>query len=351
MDFGLFYFANDNASGVESYRLLLDGARFADTHGFATVWTPERHFHEFGGPYPNPAVTGAAVAAVTARVNIRAGSVVAPLHHPVRIAEEWSIVDNLSGGRAGIAFAPGWHPGDFALAPDEFKRRKDVMLANLNLVRRLWRREEVELPTGLGSTAKVRSFPAPIQPELPFWLTSSGSRDTFLLAGELGAGVLTHLLGQDLDELGGKIREYRAVVADRHAAPGHVVLMLHTFLGPDRATVRSAVQEPFTEYLRSSVGLSTRAAGDLTTGEQLEQMDPDDLDFLVQRAFERHFEADGLFGTVADGMATLRRLAALGVDEVACLIDFIPDTDTVLAGLNYLNELKDRWNDGRAADA
>ena len=62
------------------YRLLLDGARFADAHGFAAVWTPERHFHAFGGLYPNPAVTGAAVAAVTSRVSIRAGSVVLPLH-------------------------------------------------------------------------------------------------------------------------------------------------------------------------------------------------------------------------------------------------------------------------------
>ena len=46
----------------DRYRLLLEGAKFADAHGFAAVWTPERHFHEFGGLYPNPALTSAAVA-------------------------------------------------------------------------------------------------------------------------------------------------------------------------------------------------------------------------------------------------------------------------------------------------
>ena len=78
MDFSLFYFANDVAddTGGGRYDLLLDGARFADEHGFAAVWTPERHFHPFGGVYPSPAVTGAAVAAVTSRVGVRAGSVV-----------------------------------------------------------------------------------------------------------------------------------------------------------------------------------------------------------------------------------------------------------------------------------
>ena len=49
MEFSLFYFAADAAGGDRNrYRLLLDGARFADQHGFAAVWTPERHFHEFG---------------------------------------------------------------------------------------------------------------------------------------------------------------------------------------------------------------------------------------------------------------------------------------------------------------
>mgnify|MGYP002653396137 CR=1 FL=1 len=45
----------------------LHGARFADQNGFTALWTPERHFHAFGGPYPNPSVTGAAAAAVTTR--------------------------------------------------------------------------------------------------------------------------------------------------------------------------------------------------------------------------------------------------------------------------------------------
>ena len=59
MEFGLFYFANDSESSDDRYRMLLTGAKFADTHGFSAVWTPERHFHAFGGSYPNPAVVGA----------------------------------------------------------------------------------------------------------------------------------------------------------------------------------------------------------------------------------------------------------------------------------------------------
>src|SRR5262249_14198542 len=64
--FSLFYFSSDEgAETSDRYRLLLEGAKFADREGFAAVWTPERHFHAFGGLYPNAVITSAAVSALT----------------------------------------------------------------------------------------------------------------------------------------------------------------------------------------------------------------------------------------------------------------------------------------------
>ena len=114
MDFSLYYWGNDDGAGPKKYELLLEGARFADQHGFFAVWTPERHFHAFGGPYPNPSVTGAAVAAVTQNIGVRAGSCVGPLHHPARVvrvvvAEEQAagvavtfVGLEAGGGQAGV---------------------------------------------------------------------------------------------------------------------------------------------------------------------------------------------------------------------------------------------------------
>ena len=120
VSFSLFYFAAGEDAAADGYRLLLDSARFADANGFEAVWTPERHFHAFGGAYPNPSVAGAALAAITKHVAIRAGSVVLPLHSPIRVAEEWAVVDNISRGRVGISFAAGWQPNDFVLNPGAY---------------------------------------------------------------------------------------------------------------------------------------------------------------------------------------------------------------------------------------
>jgi natural product biosynthesis luciferase-like monooxygenase protein len=258
VDFSLFFFADSGATGGDGYRLLLESARFADANRLSAVWTPERHFHSFGGLYPNPAVTGAAVAAVTERVGIRAGSVVAPLHHPARIAEEWSVVDNLSGGRVGVSFASGWHTVDFVLRPENYLDRRNAMVDAVDTVRRLWRGEEAEFADGTGEKQAVRIFPPPVQPELPVWITSAGSPETCRMAGRLGAGLLTHLLGQDLATLERNIATYRGELAG--GVRGHVALMLHTMLGTDRDLVRDQVREPFCRYLRSSIDLVVKAS-------------------------------------------------------------------------------------------
>ena len=183
VDFSLFYFASDNSSTPQDrYKLLLEGAKFADEQGFAAIWTPERHFHAFGGLYPNPAVTSAAIAAMTTRLKIRAGSCVLPLHHPIRVAEEWAFVDNISQGRVGVSFASGWQPNDFVIAPAAFANRKNEMLANIDVVRRLWRGESVAFPGPLGKPVDVTDPAAP-DPERPADLAHRGRQSRDFPAG------------------------------------------------------------------------------------------------------------------------------------------------------------------------
>jgi natural product biosynthesis luciferase-like monooxygenase protein/amino acid adenylation domain-containing protein/non-ribosomal peptide synthase protein (TIGR01720 family) len=344
LGFSLFYFAADEATpGAERYRLLMEGARFADTHGFEAVWTPERHLHTFGGLYPSPALTSAAVAAVTQRVDIRAGSVVLPLHHPVRVAEEWSFVDNLSNGRVGISVAAGWHADDFVLAPDRYSERREEARRDLDLVRRLWRGDAVQLPNGTGATVEVHIRPSPLQRELPIWLTAAGNPDTFRDAGRMGAGVLTHLLGQRWEELRERIDLYREAWREAgHPGEGHVTLMLHTFVGHDVERVRETVEGPLRRYLGSSADLMRGLGRTLGVDLDPKSVRPEDLDALVERAFTRFFESGGLFGTPRSCREQIARIDALGVDEVACLIDFGVDTDTVLAHLPALDAVRQR---------
>ncbi|MDB6123508.1 MAG: non-ribosomal peptide synthase-like protein, partial [Pedosphaera sp.] len=357
IDFSLFYFSGDaNQTPDDKYRLLLEGAKFADQNGLAAVWTPERHFHEFGGLYPNPSVTSAAIAAVTQRIQIRAGSVVLPLHDPIRVAEEWAMVDNLSKGRVGLSFASGWHSNDFVFAPENYANRKNLMFEQIETVLKLWRGESIQCPGGDGKMVSVKVLPRPVRSNVPVWITASGSPDTFRIAGEMGANILTNLLGQKVEEVAEKIEIYRKAWREHGHGPGegHVTLMLHTFVERDMKTVREKVREPFTEYLKTSVDLIKKAssawsfaafnkpgAAGANTGDKVDfkNLSPEDMQALLDHAFERYFETSGLFGTPDSCLKMVNQLKRIGVDEVACLVDFGVDADSVLTSLRYLKEL------------
>ncbi|MEO7361921.1 MAG: MupA/Atu3671 family FMN-dependent luciferase-like monooxygenase, partial [Gemmatimonadaceae bacterium] len=358
IDFSLFYFAADAGTSERGrYRLLLDGARFADTHGFSAVWTPERHFHAFGGLYPNPSVTSAAVATITSNVQLRAGSVVLPLHNPIRVAEEWSVVDNLSNGRVGLSFASGWHANDFALAPENYERRRELMIEGIETIRKLWRGESITVKNGSGQDIDVSILPRPVQAEPQFWISAAGSKATFEMAGQIGANLLTNMLGQSVTDLKDRIAAYRAArKASGHAGPGHVSLMLHTFVGKDVERVKQLVREPFMTYLRTSTDLVKKARWEfpafaragvtspISADPGLDDLSPAEEEALMTAAFERYFKTHGLFGTPESCRAMIDSLRTIGVDEIACLIDFGVNEDTVLESLEQLNVLREQSN-------
>ncbi len=360
MDFSLYYWGNDDGQGPKKYELLLEGARFADTHGFCAVWTPERHFHAFGGPYPNPSVTGAAVAAVTKNIGVRAGSCVVPLHHPVRVAEEWAVIDNLTNGRAGMAMASGWHPDDFVLRPENTPpANRDAMFAATEQIRRLWRGEKVDFPTAGGGTFGVVSQPRPVSPEVPIWVTTAGNPATWREAGEIGAHVLTHLLGQSIEEVAGKITIYHDALRKAGYDPAKftVTLMLHTYVGRDREQVRRTAEGPMKAYLGAAANLVKQYAWafpafkrppGVTNPMEIDtrQLSSEETEAILDFAFQRYFEDSGLFGTVEDALARVEQLKRIGVTEVACLVDYGIAPEKVLEGLYPLAEVVKRANSG-----
>ena len=336
MQFSLMFFASDSDTvDSDRYGLTLRSCRYADRSGFVGVWLPERHFHRFGGLYPNPAVVGAAIATVTETLRIRAGSVIVPLNDPLRVAEEWSVVDNLSAGRVDLAFGQGWNPNDFVLQPQNFAGRLELLYRGIDDVRRLWAGKSLERLNGEGEPVRVTIHPRPIQPAPGFWITCSGSERRFEEAGHAGANVLTALLFQNPDELGRKIALYRAArAAAGHTGHGHVTLMLHTYVGQEPDEVRRTVEGPLMRYLADSTDLWAQNASQFAT------MSPRGRQVALQFAFERYLRSQSLCGSVAECTERVKGLASYDVDEIACLIDFGVGEDLLLRSLENVVQLQ-----------
>lgn len=336
VSFTLYFFSDDGSrASDDKYRLVLESAKFADCHGFTAVWTPERHFQDFGGLYPNPSVLSAALAVLTERIQIRAGSVALPLHHPVRVAEEWSQVDNLSHGRVAVSFASGWHTDDFVFAPHVYDNRKEVMFDHIELIQKLWAGDKVKLPSAGEIEVEVGILPRPIQRTLPIWITSSGSAETWRRAGSIGANVLAAYVGYSQEELAQLIQLYReARTAHGHdPRAGIVTIMLHTFVGDDTAAVKEKVRAPFSSYLRTY----------FKQYQNVEGVTEADKDALMSAAFEKYFESSTLMGASEKCARLVDSLVGIGVDEIACLVDFGVDAEAVLDSLTRLDQLRAQY--------
>jgi hypothetical protein len=215
-----------------------------------------------------------------------------------------------------------------------------------------------------GTEHKVLTQPRPVSKELPIWVTTAGNPDTWREAGEIGANVLTHLLGQSIDEVGDKIKLYHQALRDagRDPADHTVTLMLHSYLASDRDQAREVARGPMKDYLRSAAGLIKQFAWafpafkkpkGVSNPMQLDLgiLSEEELEAILDFAFERYFNDSGLFGTVEDALDRVEQLKRIGVDEIACLIDYGIERQKVLDGLRPIAEVLKRANQGDALAA
>lgn len=338
MDFSLFFFSADGCALVkDKYRLLIDSSRFVDLEDFSAIWVPERHFDVFGGLYPNPSVLASAIAMITKKVKIRAGSVVLPLQDILRVVEEWSVVDNLSDGRAELAFASGWHMDDFVLNPQTFFSKKEVTYEKIQEFLKLWNGNTIRRRNGLGKEIEVRTFPRPIQNMPALWLTAQ-SEESFIKAGELGMNVLTNFTGKRIQDLASRIRLYkRARIKHGHKSEtGKVSLMMHTFINDNERYVKEKVTEGYGNYIRTNLNLQSRHFESHSSVE----MNSQNKEQLVNNAVNRLFDSNGLVGTPTQCLNIVKKFQEIGVTEIACLIDFGIANDDVLLSLPYIAALK-----------
>jgi alkanesulfonate monooxygenase SsuD/methylene tetrahydromethanopterin reductase-like flavin-dependent oxidoreductase (luciferase family) len=109
------------------YARMLEQIVRVDELGYTTAWLTEHHFAPYGGTLPNPAVLGAAIAARTRSIRIGSAVTVLPLHNPLLVAEDFAMLDVISGGRVDFAIGRGSVLAEFAEFGVDYAYGREVM--------------------------------------------------------------------------------------------------------------------------------------------------------------------------------------------------------------------------------
>ena len=177
------------------YRAALDMAAYADEHGFDLCVLSEHHASD-DGYLPSPLILAGAVAARTERLAINISALLVPLHDPVRLAEDLTVLDLLSGGRVSMVAGLGYRPVEYALFEREWKRRGKRMDENLDTMLAIWRGEPVER-----DGQQIVVTPRPVSQPHPMVMVGGSGEAAVRRAARLGLGLFLPVNDQSLVDL------------------------------------------------------------------------------------------------------------------------------------------------------
>jgi natural product biosynthesis luciferase-like monooxygenase protein len=335
VDLSFIFFSSQHKEAKNNqYDYVKAIARYADANGFKAIWIPERHFFEFGGIFPDPALLLSNLASTTSTIRLRSGSVVLPLHHPARVVESWAMLDNLSQGRVDIGFASGWNPNDFVLSRETYGTLRETWYERMSQVERLWRGEAVAFYNGKQELVPIKVFPRPVQERLAIWMAISGNPESFVEAGRRGYNVLTMLTSKPTEELEANIARYREARAEQGLDPktGIVSLMLHTYVHADKASVDACVNEHYFGYIKSGLMGHVQAMSPQPSETEIKR--------IVEHSFHYQRKHSALFGDVDHCRKIVEKMRRIGVNEIACLVDFGISETQMYETLPYITQLK-----------
>jgi alkanesulfonate monooxygenase SsuD/methylene tetrahydromethanopterin reductase-like flavin-dependent oxidoreductase (luciferase family) len=324
MEFGYFtlsdnHYENNTRSSNQFVADIAAEALYAEKVGMHSAWIGEHHFNSLG-VLSCPDMVLAYVAANTTRLRLAPAVNVLPLHHPIRVAEQWATLDLLSSGRVDFAAGRGYDKREYLPFHVSFEDNQGIFEEGLELVRNLWQADERISHHGkYFSFDDVRITPKPIQRPLPTYV-GSFSKPSIELAARLGCGLIVAPFAAAMSFGGLKqvADLYHEACAKCGQKPGRLMCSYFTHFADDKAQ-EDAARTRQIRYYRECV--IPALPGDPKTAppsyryfvdmvERLQKVKPEDLT-----------ENSVLLGSSARMIETLKKVEAAGFAEVILYVN------------------------------
>ena len=319
MEFGYFtlsdnHYANNQRSANQFVADITDEALYADALGMHSAWIGEHHFNSLG-VLSCPDLVLAYVAARSQRIRLAPAVTVLPLHHPIRVAEQFASLDLLSGGRVDFAAGRGYDRREYAPLGVSFEDNQSIFEEGMEIVRRLWQADAPISHNGRHyAFSDVSITPRPVQRPIPTYVASF-SRPSIELAARLGCGLIVAPFAAAMT-FGGlqQVRDlYNQTCARHGTTPGRLMCSYFTHFA-DTAAEQQAARARQMRYYKECV--IPAFPGDPATAppsyryfinmvERLRNARPEDLS-----------ENSVLLGSPAHIVDVLEKVEAAGFDEV-----------------------------------
>jgi alkanesulfonate monooxygenase SsuD/methylene tetrahydromethanopterin reductase-like flavin-dependent oxidoreductase (luciferase family) len=194
MDFGYFTLSDNhyenNPRGPNQFVAdILAEALYADELGYHSAWIGEHHFSTLG-VNSCPELLLAYLAARSKTIRLAPAVTVLPIHHPIRVAEQWATLDLISGGRVDFAAGRGYDEREYIPLGGDFRNNQEIFEEGMEIVSKLWSANGPVSHKGKHYQFEdIEVTPKPVQNPMSAYVASF-SKPSIELAGRLGYGVI-----------------------------------------------------------------------------------------------------------------------------------------------------------------
>ena len=319
MDFGYFtlsenHYENNDREANAFVADILAEAVYDEEVGLHSAWIGEHHFSTLG-VLSCPDLMLANVAARTRRIRLAPAVTVLPLHHPIRVAEQWATLDLLSGGRVDFAAGRGYDRREYLPFKVSFEDNQQIFEEGMEVVRRLWSSDRPISHHGKHyQFDNIAITPKPVQRPLPAYVASF-SQPSIELAAKLGCGLIVAPFAAAMTY--GGLRQvaelYHRTCAHHGQAPGRLMCSYFVHFADTKPQEEAARARQIRYYKECVIAAFP---GDPKTAppsyryfvamvERLRNVRPEDLT-----------ENSVLLGSPDQITETLKKVEAAGFDEV-----------------------------------
>jgi alkanesulfonate monooxygenase SsuD/methylene tetrahydromethanopterin reductase-like flavin-dependent oxidoreductase (luciferase family) len=234
------------------YDQVIHSCELAERLGFDTFFCAEHHFHEYG-VVPDPAVMLSALAQRTKKIRLGTAISILTFHDPRRIAETYSMVDMMSGGRLMFGVGSGYLAHEFVGFGKEGKEKRDRFNENLDIVKRLMAGETLSYKGQFSASEKVVLNVLPHEGRVPPIYVAVLAREAAYHVGKQKNRIFTvpYASCKDFRDIGTMLDEYRKGRAEA-AMPkddDDHVFTLHTYVASSDQEAKAQAKDAYDLYV------------------------------------------------------------------------------------------------------
>ncbi len=319
MEFGYFtlsdnHYEDNQRTANQFVADIADEALYADEIGMHSAWIGEHHFNSLG-VLSCPDLVLAYIAARTQHIRLAPAVTVLPLHHPIRVAEQWATLDLLSNGRVDFAAGRGYDRREYLPFHVSFDDNQGLFEEGLEVLRKLWAAEGRISHHGKHySFDDVRTTPRPVQRPIPTYVASF-SKPSIELAARLGCGLIVAPFAAAISY--GGLKEvadlYREACSRHGYKPGRLMCSYFIHIADDKEQEAAARARQIRYYRECAI---PALPGDPKTAPPSYRYFVGMVDRLLKVKPEDLTENSVLLGSPQQIIDTLKKVEAAGFEEV-----------------------------------